>query len=800
VKVLLSWLRELCPTDAEPHELAAMLTRQGVKVESVASPWEGLSGVVVARVLEVRDHPNSEKLCLATVDAGPGLGERRVVAGVRNMAPGDLVPYAPPGSRVPALDEPLGERTLRGALSQGMLCSPWELGISPLHLGILVLPPSMPVGGDVKTLVGLDDVVFDIEVKSNRPDLLSVAGVAREAAAATGAPFVPPDASVEESATAKASDVATVEILDLERCPRYLARVVRGVRITPSPLLVQARLTASGMRPISNVVDATNYVMLETGQPMHAFDLALLEGAAIVVRRADEGERLTTLDGVERRLTSEDLVIGDATKAVAIAGVIGSAAAEVSERTIDILLESAHFEKLAVRRSAARLGVQTEASTRFGRGADPEACGPAAARAARLMVEWGGGEVLSGAVDVGSAPRRRVVAVRAARASLLLGDPVTAADARAVFDRLGMSTAGSEDAIDVEVPGHRPDLEIEADLIEEIARVRGYDRIPEELPGARQPGAVGETYERRDQVRLALVRAGLREIATYSFASRDDADLAGVDGRAMVPVANPLDAEQAFLRPSLLPNLVRTIVSNVARGARGVAIFEIGHVFSLPADPESSQLVDEREHAAGVLTGQSSRGYPDAARDFDVFDAKGALEALLDAVSPEGWSLGDPAGPPFHPGRSARILIDGADAGVLGELHPNVAARLDLTRPVAGFELDVTLLGPARRFLRYREISRFPPVRRDLSFLVDADVPAARIAEATVSASDGLAETPILFDLFEGPPLPSGRKNVGYSVEFRAPDRTLTADEVDAAVRQIADGLARTHGAELRSG
>ena len=322
MKVVWSWLREMCPTDLSAEELAERLTAQGVKVEAIDRPWQGLAGVVVARVLEVRDHPNSEKLCLTRVT--DGRTEAQVLAGIRNMRAGDLVPWARPGARVPILDEPLGVRRLRGEESSGMLCSPREIGISADHGGILVLPADAPLGADVAATFGLDDAVLDVEVKSNRPDLLSVLGVAREAAAATGMPLVLPDTSVPE-ADGKAADAATLEVRDLERCPRYLARVIRGARLGPSPLRMQARLTASGMRPVSNLVDATNYVMLEMGQPMHPFDLALLAGQGIVVRRAEEDERLVTLDGIERVLTAEDLVIADLEKAVAIGGVMGSA-------------------------------------------------------------------------------------------------------------------------------------------------------------------------------------------------------------------------------------------------------------------------------------------------------------------------------------------------------------------------------------------------------------------------------------------------------------------------------------------
>jgi phenylalanyl-tRNA synthetase beta chain len=456
VKVVLSWLREFCPADLPPEELAALLTSKGAEVESIERPWERLSGVVVARVVEVRDHPNSQKLCIARVQTGSG--ELEVVAGVRNMAPGDLVPLAPPGSTVPALPEPLGARSLRGVVSNGMLCSPSELGIAPTHDGIMILPSALEPGQDLKLALGLDDVVFDIEVTPNRPDFLSVIGIAREVSAATGVPFSAPEPSVEEAGE-KAGDVATVEIRDLERCPRYLARVIRGATHAPSPIRVQARIFAAGMRPISAVVDATNYAMLEVGQPLHAFDLTLLAGPGIVVRRAEEGEHLVTLDEEERTLTQDDLLICDLERPVAIAGVMGGRVAEVSPSTTDILLESASFERGGVQRTRRRIGLSTEASMRFERGVDPEGVPLGADRACELMQAWLGASVLAGAVDVGAVPPRRRVAMRASRATALLGYGVTAEAAGEVFDRLGMARDVSGDTMTVEVPGYRPDLE-----------------------------------------------------------------------------------------------------------------------------------------------------------------------------------------------------------------------------------------------------------------------------------------------------------------------------------------------------
>ena len=401
MKLVLSWLRELCPTELSVEELSDLLSWKGLHTESIVRPWEGLSGVVVGKVLEVRDHPQSEKLCLARIDYGSG--EREVVVGVRNMKPGDLVPHAGPGARVPALPDPMSAREIRGVVSEGMICSPRELAISHDHTGILILPPDARVGADVRDLFGLDDVVLDLEVEANRPDELSVLGVAREVSAATGAPLLMPDVSVSEEKDPAARH-ATVAVEDPEKCPRYLARVITGVTIGPSPIRVQARLTAAGVRPVSSVVDSTNYVMLELGHPMHPFDLDVLDGKGVIVRRARPGERLVTLDGVDRALTDDDLVIADRSKAVGIAGVMGSADGEVQTSTKDVLLESAYFEPRGIFRTSRRLGVQTEASSRFSRGADPEILDPAAARAARLMAEWSGGKVKAGAIDEGPCP------------------------------------------------------------------------------------------------------------------------------------------------------------------------------------------------------------------------------------------------------------------------------------------------------------------------------------------------------------------------------------------------------------
>jgi phenylalanyl-tRNA synthetase beta chain len=581
VKVVLSWLREFCPTDLEADELAELITRQGVKVEEVLRPWDGVQGVVIARVVSVEDHPDSDKLCVARVD--DGTGEQVVCAGVRNFAAGDLVPWAKPGTRVPVLPEPLAPRALRGIVSNGMLCSPRELAVADVHTGIMVLNrEAVEVGDDFKAVFGLDDAVLDIEVEPNRPDFLSVFGVAREVAAATGVPLIGPDLALEEADEA-AADVVTVRLEAPDGCPRYLARVIRGVDAHgDSPVRVQARLSASGMRPVSNVVDATNYTMLELGQPLHGFDMDLLAGPGIVVRRAGEGERLTTLDDVERELSDEDLLICDVEKPVALAGVMGGASSEVSDETTNVLLESAYFTRTGILRTARRLDLHSEASHRFERGADPEGLERAATRCAKLIADWAGGSVSRGVAGAGEAPARRWLSMRPARATMLLADEVTAGDAREVFDRLGMTHRGDDEAIEVEVPGYRVDLEREVDLIEEVARVRGYDRIGSTVPSAGQAGGVPSTYAFRDRLRDVLVRAGLREVRLLSFASGDDLAFAG-DTDA-VPVANPLQADENFLRTRLTPGLLHAVARNQARGTEQVAIFETGICFRI-GDP-----------------------------------------------------------------------------------------------------------------------------------------------------------------------------------------------------------------------
>ena len=789
MKIVLSWLREFCPTELGAEELAEILTHKGAEVESIERPWERLNGVIAARVLEVRDHPNSEKLCLARVYTGSG--EQEVVVGVRNMAVGDIVPLAGPGATVPLLPEPLGGREIRGVVSNGMLCAADELGIAPTHDGILILPEGVEPGWDVKQVFGLDDAVLDVEVTPNRPDFLSVIGIAREVAAATDTPLALSAPALEEDPE-RAEDVATVRIDDLERCPRYLARIVRDVRHVASPIAVQARLTAAGMRPISAAVDATNYGMLEIGQPLHPFDLALLKGPGIVVRRASDGERLVTLDDAERTFTPDDLLICDVERPVAVAGVMGGRLAEVSEETTDILLESASFERGGIQRTRRRIDLSSEASMRFERGVDSEAVPRGADRAVQLMTEWCGARVLTGAVDVGAALERRRIPLRVSRASTLIGYEVSPVDAVEVFDRLGMTSIVEGDLVTVEVPGYRVDVEREVDLIEEVVRIQGYEGVGSVLPPVRQAGGLPPTSAFLRRLRRALAGAGLREIRTVPFASDQDLRLTG--DADPIRVTNPLQADDGWMRIHLLPGLLKAVRRNAYRHVRSVAIFEVSNVFRL-LDGQP----DERPMIGLAMTGTAEPGWTGDGRTFDVFDAKGAVAALLADLGID-WSIGGPVGRPFHPGRSSEVVVDGERIGMVGELHPKIAERLDLPGRVAVAELEVrNLMRLSTSDLQVRDVPRFPPVRRDLAFVVQVSVAAGAVQAVLQEAAGGLLDSVLLFDVHEGAPLSPGTKSLAFSVDLRASDRTLTDAEAAEVVEAIAARLAADLGAELRS-
>ena len=803
MKASLAWLSELVDIDVSVDKLVELLNFSGTKVEAVHSIGSEVSGVVVAEVTAISAHPNADNLSLVEVSA-PG-GSRRVVCGASNFAVGDKVPLADVGARLPGVT--IARRKFRGEPSEGMLCSAAELQLTDDHSGILVLPPEAEVGADVVTLLGLDDHVLELEITPNRPDCMGMVGLGREIGALLGHelrwPLEPGEAdrSLEPG--------VSVEIEDPEGCPRYVARYIDAIAVAPSPLWLQSRLLAHGVRPISNVVDVTNYVMLETAQPLHAFDAATIPGAAILVRRAQPGETLVTLDGVERRLEEKDLVIADRARAIALAGIMGGAATEVSEATATVVLESACFERASVAYTARRLQLRTEASARFERGSDPEMAPVAAQRAAGLLGQLAGVRVAAAAVDACTRPFvARRVALRPARTNHVLGIEVAAQAQEQRLRSLGFdvhtlsngsrSAAGAE--LDVGIPSWRHDIRAEIDLIEEVARMEGFDRLPATLPPGVRGGLEPEQAALRGLAR-ALSGAGLHEAWTSAFMDASALDRLGLPpddpARTAVVIHNPMTEDEGRLRTTLLPGLLKSCARNLAHGAPGAALFELARVYR----PTGGLLPEEPATVAAVFCGEATpptwRG-PE--RRWDFYSAKGVLEAVLRSVRLGPVSYAPGGGMPFHPTRVASLSVDRAGVGVLGELHPDVCRRFDVAERSLAFELDLTpLLAALPERPKVAELPRFPPVYMDLAFVVDSSIPEAKLRSAIEDSGRPEVTSVSLFDLYRGEQVGEGKKSLAYALELRSPDRTLTDEDAAAVRARIIATVAERTGGELRS-
>jgi phenylalanyl-tRNA synthetase beta chain len=794
VLVPLSWLREFAPIEAGIDEIVDACNQLGLVVDAVHEPGRDVLGVISAKVLEVKDHPNADKLTLVDVEIGGG-ETTTVVCGARNLAPGDVVPYAAAGATLPGR-EPLERRKIRGVVSDGMLCSAQELGLGDDHSGILHLDGNRELGRDVREALGLDDVILDVDVTPNRPDAMSIVGVARELAAHFHVPLripLPPAGDVDGDMRG-----VTVTVEDPGRNPRYVARVA-SVTIGPSPEWMQRRLTGAGMRPISNVVDVTNYVMLERGQPLHAFDLNRLGGRGIVVRCADEGERMTTLDGVERVLARDDLLICDAERVPqAIAGIMGGGAAEVSADTTEILLESAYFEPAGIGRTSKRLGLRTESSGRFERGVDPNGVRQAADRAIELMTQIASAEPAPGERDeypVPIEPRR--ITLRTGRVNALLGTDLEEGEVADALVSLGIELEGTGHVRTAVIPTFRPDLEREVDLVEEVARRIGYNSIPTHVPRSGEHFGTLTTRQReRRRVVDVLVGFGLDEAYTMPLVAPADLQRAGLEPEG-IELENPLRAEESLLRTSLVPGLLGAAEFNVAQGQSDLALFEVGHVFLPPAG--DGPLPDERDRLGALLTGFVRRRPHEEDRPVDAYDLVDVWNGLVGALRLADARLEPGEWPSLHPARSAVAVVDGEVIGGLGELAPEVAARFSLTVPAAALELELDrLLDASRTPARLRRVSRFPASRIDLAFVVDESVPAARVGETLRTAAGELLEDVSLFDVFRTEALGAGRKSLTFALRFRAPDRTLTDAEVASVRARTIDAVVSAHSAELR--
>ena len=801
MKVLLSWLREFAPIDGDPAELADQMSDLGMAVEEmrVLPP---LDGVVVARVAGLRPHPSADRIQLVDVELpgarGEGVeGALQVCCGAFNMSVGDLVPLATVGTTMPNGME-IGERRLRGELSQGMCCSPAELGLGTDHDGIMILPDAMVLGSPLMDQLGLaGDVLYDLEINPNRPDAMSVAGVARDLAARLGVPFEMRKPVVDEADPDIAS-VASVEIVDADLCGRFGVRAVRNVSVGVSPLWMQMRLVLCGMRPINSVVDVSNYVMLELGTPNHTYDLALVPGGHLGTRRSPGGETVVTLDDQEHTMHAGDGVIIDRDDLpIGIAGVMGGASTEIGETTTTVLVELAWWDSLSITRTSQRLGLRSEASMRFERGTDHEVVPIALDRFCELLNEVtpGGVATCRGRIDErGNLPDPPKVAVRPARMSHLLGQDFTADEVRSLLEPIGLQCApesGGGASLEVTVPSFRPDVATETDVAEEVARHYGYGRLGRTVPRSPAPGALSPTQRLRRELRRVLVGAGLSEAMPNPFLAPDALHRAGIADSDPVRLLNPLATEESVLRPSLLPGLLAAAAYNESHRNDQVSLFEMGVVFAQPGSAGSTGgLPVETEHLAAIWTGGEAAN---AVRLWDLVATAFGIDATL--VNTADLDA-------MHPGRAACVVLAGKQAiGVVGEIDPGVCDRHGIDNRCAWLQLEVAPLlcaAAAASDRPYRLVSTYPSSDIDLAFTVPDNVQASEVGDTLRTAGGNELRSVELFDIYRGNQMAPGTRSLAYRLRLQADDRTLTDTQVAQTRQRCIEAVESTHGAALR--
>lgn len=801
MRVPLKWLQEFVEVPWEPEELAERLTMQGVAVDSIEKMKPECRGVVVGRILTKTQHPQDPRLNLVQVTTGDAC--LQIVCGDPGIKPGDLVPVALPGAYLPG-GKRIEATAIHGVESQGMLCATTELLFGKPHLegeGVLLLPRDVPLGADVVALLGLEDDVLVLDLTPNYAACLSILGVAYEVAALAGLPVRNP---IKDQAVELLGDHPQVHIRidDPDLCHRYAAKLVENVRVGVSPPWLQWRIHMAGMRPINNVVDVTNYVMMEIGQPLHAFDHDRL-GSAIVVRRAREGEHLVTLDGVDRQLTHDTLVIADSSRPVAIAGVMGGLDTEVTLGTSRVLIESAYFDPVSVRRTSGRIGIRSEASLRFEKGIDPAIQAQAAERAARWIESLGAGRAVTGVVMKDPRPPvKRTIQLRLERACQILGVDIPRDEAIRLLQGLDFQVSENGSVLNVVVPTRRVDVAAEIDLVEELARTYGYSQVPATLlRGSAVPGGKTEDQLSVDRVREFMVNCGLQEVLTPPLLGPDDLIRTNLQGEVnqSIRLANPLAEDQSLLPTTLLPGLLRVISYNVAHGCRDLKLFEIGKVF-ISSELPPRELPHERLTLVIGATGQLSQlHWSTPRREVDFFWVKGIIESLLRHLGIHA-KFTRSSRPEFHPYRQAELRAEDTLLGHLGELNPAVLRAWDLQAPVVAAELDLEQLLQLRQPQRmFKPLPRYPAVERDIAFLVDEDTPSDEIVSAILEAASPLAVSAQLFDVFKGGWVPEGQRSLAVRVTYRSNERTLTDEEVNALHQNVRRVLQSRFNATLRS-
>lgn len=797
------WLAEYVDLSGiTPDELAEKITRSGIEVEGVDVLNEGIKGVVIGHVVEKEQHPDADKLNKCQVDLGNG-ELTQIICGAKNVDKGQKVAVATVGAVLPG-NFKIKKAKLRGEASNGMICSLQELGIESKLVakeyseGIFVFPNDVEVGADALEQLNLDDAVLELGLTPNRADALSMLGVAHEVAAILNRDVKYPEISYESSSE-NASDVIDVKVEASEDNPLYIAKVIKNVTIAPSPLWMQTRLMAAGIRPHNNVVDITNFVLLEYGQPLHAFDYERLGSKEILVRRAKDGEKIITLDDQERTLTCEHLVITNGNEPVALAGVMGGANSEVQADTKTVLLESALFNGQRIRTASKDHGLRSEASARYEKGVDPNRVQAAAERAAQLISLYAGGEVLTGNVEVRSATfEQKIVRTTVEKVNKVLGMSISAEEMKAILGRLQFEVELDNTTLTVTVPTRRGDITIEEDLVEEIARLYGYDNIPTKLPvGQAIPGKLTDYQEKRRKVRAFLEGAGLYQAITYSLTSEEKAAKYVLEGSELTKLALPMSEERSVLRLSLLPHLLDALRYNLARQIDQVALYEIGSVFL--SQGKSVQPV-EKERLSGAITGLwHSHSWQAEKKPVDFYVAKGILDGLVDLLgltSQVEYKQAKRDG--MHPGRTADIYLNEKQVGFVGQVHPTVQKELDLTETYV-FELSlVDLLTTNVEETRFESIPRYPSITRDIALVVNKDVVVGDIEKIITEAGGKMLKEVAVFDLYEGDRLEEGKKSVAFSLRYFDPERTLTDEDVTKTHQKVLDAVEEKIGATLR--
>ena len=793
------WLNEFVPVDVDDRTFAEDMTLSGSKVEITEIEGEEISNVVVGRVVEIKRHENSDHMWICQVDVGEE-APIQIVTGAQNVSQGDLVPVAKHNSTLPG-GVKITKGKLRGEKSNGMLCSYKELGMTdndwPYSIvdGIFLLnsdpdlkAKDLKPGNDIRTAIGLDDHVVEFEITPNRPDCLSVIGLAREAAVTYGKTMAKHEPVVKGGGVGNLTELLDVETPATDLCPRYTARMVRNVKIGPSPKWMRDRLRASGVRPINNIVDITNYVMLEYGQPMHAFDYRYVNGGKIVVRRAEDGETLTTLDGNVRQLNSSMLVIADEHRAVGLAGIMGGENSEIVEDTVDVVFESANFNGTSIRRTALALGMRTEASAKFEKGLDILNTLPAVNRACELVEMLGAGEVLDGTIDIlNFVPQPKQLKLRADKINALLGTDIDAAEMCRILQELGFGVDGDI----ITVPSWRGDVEHYSDLAEEVARFYGYNQIPTTaMTGVTTRGGYSPEQMLERSLGTVCRSLGYDEIITYSFISPTYYDKIRLPEdsplRKSMKIMNPLGEDTSIMRTTVMPSMLEILTRNYNYRNKEAHLYELGRTYFEREDG----MADEPKHLSlGVYGPEES-----------FFTLKGAVETILDSIRAEDVTyVAEKSDPSYHPGRCAKVYVNGQEVGTLGQIHPLVAANYGVDAELYYADLKFDALFASRGAdPEYQPLPKVPAVTRDIAVLVDKAVTVGAMESSIQAAAKGLLKDVTLFDIYEGAKLPTGKKSVAFNLVLRADDRSLTAQEADDEVNLVLERLKKDFGAMLR--